>query len=221
MIYVPVLIVVQDQQPSLGYQVRDSVSEKKPPQILRSDYDLITPAKEEYDGFKFLFTGYTASGSKDMASLANTGYYSAYSWTIKRQTDNLMIDITLAVSANPEVVGMVSSLGASHVGKSVHEKKTSFSGKPIGKYAWSYPNVLFVEDNWLLMKIDLRPQNTRNPDNSVTSGSVTDADRVWAEEIGRKILDRATVLGLTRHPASSAPGWAKEQIAKRRAERKQ
>ena len=214
-------IIFTTQQLSLGYGIPDSITTKTAPAMQSSDFNLIIPSKEDYPGFKYLFSGFKSFDRANIKDLKNAGYFSIYSWTIQRDYDKLMLDITIAISLDPDVVGRVSFLGASNRSHNPDEKKTSFSGKLIGKYVWSYPKTLFIEDNWVLMKIDLRPQNTRNADNKISFGIVTEADKLWAEELGQKILDRATVLGLTSRRPTSAPLWAKEQVAKRRAERKQ
>lgn len=214
-------IIFTNQQLHLGSGIPDSITTKTAPAMQSSDFNLIIPAKEEYLGFKYLFAGHREIDRSNIKELKNAGCFSLYSWTIQRESDKLILKILIAISLNPDVVGMVSSLGVSNLSHNPDEKKTSFSGKLIGKYVWSYPKTLFIEDNWVLMKIDLRPQNTRNADNKISFGTITEADKLWAEELGQKILDRATVLGLTSRRPTSAPLWAKEQVAKRRAERKQ
>ncbi|MCX6366287.1 MAG: hypothetical protein NTX57_06200 [Armatimonadetes bacterium] len=136
-----------------------------------------------------------------------------------RDSDKLFLSIDIAISLNPDDAGLASIISPSSAPRDT-SKKSSFTGKPIGKYAWSHPSSLIVADHWVLMKLQFRSKPIKNPDGSFTFPPISDGDKAWAEEMGRKILDRATVLGLTSRPAESAPLWAKEQVAKRRAEQK-
>jgi hypothetical protein len=213
-------IIVSQQQPSLAIRIPESITIKSAPIITKHDFALIIPEKDEIENFKFTNTSYHEVNHDDISELKRRGYYNSYHFFIKNKNENLTISVSILISLDPSDIGLSYMLGSTSTANNPTERKTSFTGKPIGKYVWSYPTALLVEDYWILMKVQLVPQNKRNSDNSITFGTITDGDKAWAEEMGRKILDRATVLGLTSRPAESAPLWAKEQVAKRRAEQK-
>jgi hypothetical protein len=214
------MMIVSQQQPILAIREPESIRIKAASIVTKTDFSLIVPEKDEIQNFTFVNTSYKELDHNDLSELKRRGYYNSYHFFLKRNDSSLMIAVDILISLDPDDIGLSYMLGSTSVANNPGEKKTSFTGKPIGKYVWSYPKMLLVEDHWILMKVLLMPQNNRNPDKSITFGTLTDADKAWAEEIGRRILDRATVLGLTSRPAESAPLWAKEQVAKRRAERK-
>jgi hypothetical protein len=211
---------IQEQQPSLTFRNPDSIKVKPGTTISRADFDLIIPELNELLEFKVFTKLFEKTDNSSIESLKNSGVYSFYRISATRDSDKLFLLIDIAISVNPDDPGLASVISPSSVSKDP-SKKSSFTGKPIGKYAWSHPTSLIVADHWVLMKLQFRPKLIKNPDGSFTSPPIADGDKAWAEEMGRKILDRATVLGLTSRPAESAPLWAKEQVAKRRAERKQ
>jgi hypothetical protein len=211
--------IIQEQQPSLTFRNPESIKIKPGPTISRADFDLIIPEQDELLEFKILHKLFSKTDISNITSLKYSGVYSFYSITITRASDKLFLLINIAISVNPDDAGLASVISPSSAAKDT-SNKSSFTGKSIGKYAWSHPSSLIVADNWVLMKLQFMPKTIKNPDSSFTIPPISDGDKAWAEEMGRKILDRATVLGLTSRPAESAPLWAKEQVAKRRAEQK-
>ena len=213
-------IIVSQQQPSLAIRMPESIKIKAAPIVTKYDFSLIVPEKNEIEDFTSTNTSYSEINHDNIPELIKKGYYNSYHFFIKNKNEKMIIAVSILISLDPCDIGLSYMLGSTSTANNPAERKTSFTGKSIGKYVWSYPTTLLVEDYWILMKVQLVPQNKRNSDNSITFGTITDADKAWAEEMGRKILDRATVLGLTSRPAESAPLWAKEQVAKRRAEQK-
>jgi hypothetical protein len=220
MIFIAAPVIVQDQQPPLSFNKLDRLSIKTPPTLSRADFEILSPSTEELKDFKFAFSQFSETDRSSQESLKENRCYYFYSWTAKRNSDQLTFYFQIAITLDPNRIGMVSMLAPTSI---VNPPLVdgSFTGKPIGRYAYSYPLSLLVEDGWVLMKFQFMPTLLKKPEGGYSIPALSDTDKAWAEEIGRKILDRATVQGLTSRPAASAPLWAKEQVAKRRAERKQ
>ena len=220
MITTAIIISYQDKTPILvPYRHPDTIQVKISPTMTRSDLELITPSQDEFYDAKIFTTSFHSSDRSNLENLKRNGYFYSYSLSAKRPVNELGIIINIAISLNPDDPGLASILDPTSRSTNT-AKRISFTGKPIGEFAWSHPLSLIVADQWILMKIQFMPKLIKNPNGSYSIPTISDADKAWAEEMGRKILDRATVLGLTSRPAESAPLWAKEQVAKRRAARK-
>jgi hypothetical protein len=163
--------------------------------------------------------------------------FTACYFEFTRKSDRLKAQLSITLSPHKKIldnVAVVSGIAGSQEGYLIESR--SISGRPLGQKILRFTtdlsgkmfpseviidgSIFFYLQATLPLLRDAKGNLVKGLDGEWIPQKVSAADWRSLEDKAIKILDRATVLGLTSRPAESAPLWAKEQVAKRRAEQK-
>jgi hypothetical protein len=104
-------------------------------------------------------------------------------------------------------------------------KEGHLSGRKIGQCNWfkkpyDYACSFYVAEKQIGFGVALQRFPQRRGEPPAPLAPISAEELRLAEDIVLKMLDRLTVLGLTSRPKESAPGWAKRQVERRLAGRR-
>lgn len=145
--------------------------------------------------------------------ILQAGYFSSATVRLLQKQNGADYQFEIAIHCEPSNEGAVFGLAPTALLKG--PTPGSFSNRPIGARSWVLDRVLYIEDGWIMMTVKVMPTITRDEERRPHFGPVTENDLLWAENEARRILHRATVLGLTTTPREKAPAWAKDEMEKR------
>lgn len=205
------LVAAAPLSPANAQRASVPVPQDQRPKVTQKQLALCLPEPNRTDNSKYsILSGHTPRTQNE---IVQAGYFSSATLLILQKQKGANFQFEIAIHCEPNNEGAVFGLAPTALLKG--PTPGSFSNRPIGARSWVLDRVLDIEDGWIMMTVKVMPTITRDEERRPHFGPVTEDDLLWAENEARRILHRATVLGLTTTSPEKAPTWAKDELQKR------